>query len=71
MCLNRTLAQALSTLAAEINKEAKAHSSIADILSNGISIPMKNLADAQAKERKSVIEIECSRLFKKKTFFLD
>jgi hypothetical protein len=50
------LAQAFITLATQTEKEADAHSVIAGVLLNDISIPLKNLAEVQVKERKPVNE---------------
>ncbi len=52
----RTLALAFTTLATQTSKESDAHSVIAGTLLNDISMPMKNLAEAQLKDRKSVNE---------------
>lgn len=49
-----TLAQAFTTLSIQTSREAEAHSVIAGTLLSDISIPMKNLAEAQTKERKPV-----------------
>ncbi len=59
------MAQAFTTLGLQTEKEADAHSMIASVLLNEMAIPMRNLADAQAKERKSVNEklIKFNRIF--------
>jgi hypothetical protein len=53
---HRSLAQALTTLSTQTSKENDAHAAIASALLNDISIPMRNLAEAQNKDRKSVNE---------------
>ena len=50
-----TSAQAFATLATETGKEAIAHNLVAQTLVNDISMPLKNLAENQVKERKLVI----------------
>ncbi len=59
----RTLAHAFTTLSTQTSKESDAHTVIANTLLNDISIPMKNLAEAQLKERRSVND-------KKRIFYL-
>ncbi|CAF1047556.1 unnamed protein product [Rotaria sordida] len=51
-----TLFTAFTMLATLISKESEAHSTMANILLTDISIPMKNLAETQYKERKSIEE---------------
>ncbi|CAF3198672.1 unnamed protein product [Rotaria socialis] len=52
-----SLVQAFTTIATQINIESEAHNSIANILLNKISIPMKNLADTQLKARKPIEDV--------------
>jgi hypothetical protein len=61
--LYRTLAQAFIALATQTSKESEGHSLIAGVLANDISIPIKNLAESQYKDRKSVNENLFSCLF--------
>lgn len=49
------MAQALTTLSSQTSRESDAHTVAASALLNDIVMPMKNLAEAQSKERKSVI----------------
>ncbi|CAF2706637.1 unnamed protein product [Rotaria sp. Silwood2] len=49
-----TLSTAFTILAAQTSKESDAHSAVANILLSEISMPMKNLAEAQYKERKLI-----------------
>ncbi|CAF1070134.1 unnamed protein product [Rotaria sordida] len=51
-----TLFTAFTALGTLISKESEAHSTMANILLTDISIPMKNLAETQYKERKSIEE---------------
>ncbi|CAF1185957.1 unnamed protein product [Rotaria sordida] len=51
-----TLFTAFTVLGTLISKESEAHSTMANILLTDISIPMKNLAETQYKERKSIEE---------------
>ena len=44
----------MTTLATQTSKEGDAHSCIAGALINEIITPMKNLAESQNKDRKSV-----------------
>lgn len=52
----RTLSGAFQALAVQTNKESEAHSELATIISGDICLPLKELADAQYRERKSVNE---------------
>jgi hypothetical protein len=54
MFIYRTLAQAMTTLSLQATRESEAHTCICDTLLNDISIPMKNLAEKQSKDRKLV-----------------
>lgn len=49
-----TSAQAFATLSSETSKEADAHNVVAQALQNEIAMPLKNLAESQTKERRSV-----------------
>lgn len=52
--LNRSVNQALDIIATQTEKECEAHTLMANVLLNQLSIPLKNLADNQVKERKTV-----------------
>ena len=52
--LNRTIFQALDTMGTQTERECDAHTMMANVLLNQLSIPLKNLAENQAKERKTV-----------------
>ncbi|CAF3807228.1 unnamed protein product [Rotaria sp. Silwood1] len=51
-----TLSTAFTLIAAKTSKEIDAHSALANILLSEIVMPMKNLAEIQYKERKSIEE---------------
>ena len=54
--LSRSLVQGLTVIATQTNIESEAHQTMANVLLNKISIPMKNLAETQLKGRKPVSE---------------
>lgn len=54
MPIFRSIPQALDTIGTLTEKESDAHTVIANALLQQISIPLKNLTENQAKDRKTV-----------------
>ena len=60
--VDRSILQALDVIGSATEKESDAHTTIANVLLQQISIPLKNLTENQTKDRKAVGEPETCRL---------